>query len=202
MKFKTIFYTLLFLLFTTSLFAAQRTLSWEPNRESHLAGYKVHYGLISKDAGGFTEYDIVKDVGNVTNYIVTGLIEGDTYFFAATAYDGTGNESGYSNEVSYTVPYPPLAPPTGLKLSGVNELTWEHDQKDIDGHYRVYVKSNLRAEAYIRTTTDKFIYISGVNKEKQRLAVSWIINEPMVESGISNIFCVRYRGWKAKKTAC
>ncbi len=58
-----------------------------------LAGYKVYYGTTS---GNYTD---VIDVGNVTTYKVEGLQPG-TYYFAVTAYDTSGNESNYSNEVS------------------------------------------------------------------------------------------------------
>src|SRR5262249_15995791 len=38
-----------------------------------------------------------------TNYTVTGLQNGTTYFFVITAYDSAGNESTYSNEVSKSI---------------------------------------------------------------------------------------------------
>jgi hypothetical protein len=40
-------------------------------------------------------------LGNVTTYTVTNLSDGVTYYFALTARNGTGVESGYSNEVIY-----------------------------------------------------------------------------------------------------
>jgi hypothetical protein len=81
--------------------AAEATLAWDPNTESDLAGYRVHYGT---DSGSYTVHT---DVHNVTTYTVTGLIAGQTYYFAASAYDSSGNESGYSNQVSYSVPQSP-----------------------------------------------------------------------------------------------
>ena len=78
--------------------AAQATLAWDPNTESDLAGYRIHYGTASGS------YTVHTDVHNVTTYTVTGLTAGQTYYFAATAYDASGNESGYSNPVSYAVP--------------------------------------------------------------------------------------------------
>jgi hypothetical protein len=39
-------------------------------------------------------------VGNVTSYRVDGLVEGQTYYFAVTAEDTSGNESGFSIERS------------------------------------------------------------------------------------------------------
>jgi fibronectin type 3 domain-containing protein len=76
--------------------AAQVSLAWDPNTESDLAGYKVYYGTVSR-----AQTDSI-DVGNVTAYTVMGLLEGRTYFFAATAYDRYGRESGFSKEVSTT----------------------------------------------------------------------------------------------------
>jgi hypothetical protein len=79
-------------------FAGQVTLAWDPVVAPALAGYKLYSGTSS---GAYTS---TVDVRNVTTYTLTGLTDGATYFFAVTAYDTVGNESGYSNEVSYTVP--------------------------------------------------------------------------------------------------
>jgi hypothetical protein len=90
--------------------AGQAILSWTPPTTNSdgtpltdLGGYKAYAGKTSGN------YSIVKDVGNVTTYTVTTLTEGKWYF-AVTAYDTSGNESGYSNEVSKTIAIPPTAP--------------------------------------------------------------------------------------------
>jgi hypothetical protein len=57
-----------------------------------LVGYKIHYGIASG------AYDHSIDVGNVRTFVLTGLTKGQTYYVAATAYDTSDNESGYSNE--------------------------------------------------------------------------------------------------------
>jgi fibronectin type 3 domain-containing protein len=72
----------------------QVTLAWDPNTEPQLAGYKVYFGTSTG------VYTTTIDVQNVTTYTVTGLAPGQTYYFAVTAYDGSGDESGFSNEVS------------------------------------------------------------------------------------------------------
>jgi hypothetical protein len=74
-------------------------LAWDQNPESDIAGYKLYYGTSSSN------YASSKDMGKTTICTITGLDEGKTYYFAATAYDGSNNESGYSNQISYTVPY-------------------------------------------------------------------------------------------------
>jgi hypothetical protein len=106
-------------LIASNALAAQATLAWDPNTESDLAGYKVHYGTASGS------YTVHTDVHNVTTYSVTGLTAGQTYYFAASAYDASGNESGYSNPVSYAVPGANGAPttpatPTGAASALVN----------------------------------------------------------------------------------
>jgi fibronectin type 3 domain-containing protein len=101
------------------LFAAEVNLSWDPNTETDLAGHKLYRGESSGN------YDSVIDVGNTTNYTSTGLVEGKTYYYALTAYDTSDNESGYSKEISYTVPNLPLIKiPTGFTVTNDLVLRW------------------------------------------------------------------------------
>ncbi len=74
----------------------QANLAWDPNGEADLAGYKLHYGTAS---GSYTQ---VVDVGNQTTFTLTGLTAGTTYYITATAYNASGQESAYSNEVIFT----------------------------------------------------------------------------------------------------
>lgn len=76
--------------------AASVTLSWSPNSESDLNGYKIHYGTTSR------VYTTSMNVGKVTTHTVMGLTPGQTYHFALTAFNTTGAESGLSAEVSAT----------------------------------------------------------------------------------------------------
>ena len=159
MKFKTILFTALFLLLTTpSLFAAQATLSWNPNSESDLAGYKVYWGTSTGS------YQWSLDVKDVNSYTISNLTEGESYFFAATAYDFTGNESGYSNEVSYDVPIPdttPPADPTGTDVKGVNIITWNENQESNIGGYIVF-----RDNSWFAETIQTRIVLKGRDKHK------------------------------------
>jgi len=98
-----ILYPFTFILFTFCLlpsfaFAAQATLAWDRNTESDIAGYRLYYGTASRD------YTTRIDVGNTDQYTVTGLAAGVIYYFAATAYDVDGNESGFSEQVVHTIP--------------------------------------------------------------------------------------------------
>ena len=81
------------------------SLTWDPNLEPDLAGYQVHIGT---SPGTYTQ---TIDAGNVTTYTPSGLSEGETYYFSVTAYDIFANKSGYSSEVSTTIPVAEPPPP-------------------------------------------------------------------------------------------
>jgi len=83
------------MIYSVNAMAADATLSWNPSTDPTVAGYKVHYGMSS----GIYGHSI--KVGNRTTYTVTGLGNG-TYYFTVTAYDSSGNQSAFSNEVSKT----------------------------------------------------------------------------------------------------
>ncbi len=62
-----------------------------------LKGFKVYQGTRSG------VYDLTIDAGNVTQYIVPIKSMG-SYYFRVTAYDASGNESQFSNELLYRTP--------------------------------------------------------------------------------------------------
>ena len=79
--------------------AATVQVTWNPNTEPDLSGYKLYHGTASG------QYGEPVDVGNVTGHVMEITPEyGATYYFALTAYDTSGNESGYSDEASCFVP--------------------------------------------------------------------------------------------------
>jgi hypothetical protein len=92
------------ILFSVMARAETVTLAWDPNAEPDLAGYRLHYGTASRS------YTQSVDAGNVTQHLINNLSAGQTYYFAATAYNTAGNESGYSAEVSHTFPAPNQPP--------------------------------------------------------------------------------------------
>lgn len=76
------------------------TLSWAAPASS-VTGYRVYYGTNSRSysqalgSGAFVA---------TSTYVVTGLQAARTYYFAVTAIDAAGSESGFSNEASKTIP--------------------------------------------------------------------------------------------------
>ncbi|MDH4028308.1 MAG: fibronectin type III domain-containing protein [Nitrospirota bacterium] len=114
---------LIFLFSSNNIFAADISLSWDPpvtNEDgtplNDLEGYNIYYGTASGS------YPQKITVGNVTTYQVTGLASGSTYCFAITAYDTSGNESLYSNEICTTIQTPDTTAPviSGVQASGIS----------------------------------------------------------------------------------
>ena len=127
---KTLLYVFLVLLMASVCFSQDVTLSWDPNSESDLLGYKIYYGY---DSGVYncdgSPIEIVIDPAylNDENYYmqndnpefqITNLNNSD-YYFVVTAFDDEEprNESGYSNEVN-TIDNPVTPPPSGGGSSG------------------------------------------------------------------------------------
>lgn len=78
------------------------TIAWEPPTSyedgtalTDLGGYTIRFGRAEGS------YDTVVDLANpgLTSYAIDGLVAG-TYFFATTAYDGSGTESAFSPVIS------------------------------------------------------------------------------------------------------
>lgn len=83
----------LFLFYGPGLEAADVSLAWDDGGDPGTAGYKVYYGLSSRN------YSAAVDVGKTTAHVVTGLQNDRRYYFAVTAYDANRRESGFSREV-------------------------------------------------------------------------------------------------------
>jgi len=97
-------YSRLFLAFvltiTSLIFAPQTvfggalTLAWNPNSPSdNIAGYRLYYGSESRN------YTSVIDITNGTLKKISKLAKGQHYYFAVTAYNQTGQESDFSEEL-------------------------------------------------------------------------------------------------------
>jgi hypothetical protein len=102
---------ILFLLACASTLAYSKvTLAWDPNPETNIAGYILHWGTTSG------EYTDSVDVGNVTTYVFTNalhLVHGETYYMVVSAYNTANLDSLPSNEVVFTFDGRP-PPITGL----------------------------------------------------------------------------------------
>ena len=88
---------------TDSTYHRSVTLSWAaPTSDANgsvlndLAGYRIYYGTDSMN------YTQSIDAGNFTGTVINNLSPG-TWCFTVTAYDASGNESNYSQELCKTL---------------------------------------------------------------------------------------------------
>lgn len=109
------------------------TLGWDPNTEHDLAGYRIYYktgsGGVPYNGKGLDQGDSpillkLTDLDPPAPWVeLTGLKENIRYFFVGTAFNRAGDESGYSNEVSFRVdgaaddgPATPPGDPAGMHV--------------------------------------------------------------------------------------
>ena len=111
---------LLVVMYPASGFAAAILVKWNANTESDLAGYKIYYGSQPRTYGASV------NVGKVTSYQLGNVNTGRTYYIALTAYDTSGNESGYSTESSVYVPAQQAAPSITLLTPKQGELVYSN----------------------------------------------------------------------------
>lgn len=151
-------------------------LAWNANTESDLAGYFLYY------------LDNQVNAGTVTEYQLTGLINGTAYSISISAYDTSGNESDKSSVITGTPGEEPsdTTPPAkvgGLSASDVLEdnggsisLSWSANTEEDLNHYNIYrsadsitdvsgmdVLATVQVNSYIdNTTVDRTDYYYAV----------------------------------------
>ncbi len=116
--------------------AAQVSLAWKASTSPDVAGYKMHYGNYS----GSYQYTV--NVGKSTSSTISGLVIGETYYFAVTAFDTKGGESDYSNEVTYNVPDGKPKPDQDLLYTPVKPCRIVDTRKS-GGKINAYQKRNF-----------------------------------------------------------
>ena len=98
-KIKLVLFVEFFVSFHLGAFGSQSvSLAWDGSPDTNVIGYILYSGNASGDYGSRL------DVGTNIVTTVSGLIEGNTYYFVITAYNAAGIESEQSNEVKFIVP--------------------------------------------------------------------------------------------------
>jgi hypothetical protein len=75
-------------------------LSWYPNAENDLAGYRVYRGAAERG-----DYFLIATTGAV-QFVDRNVTNGRTYYYAVSAYDRSGNESDLSYDLVFDTPRP------------------------------------------------------------------------------------------------
>ena len=73
---------------------ASMTVAWDPSLDASVVGYIVEWGETSR------RYTDATDVGNVTDYRIEGLVEGERYYVVVRSYTAAGTRSSHSEETS------------------------------------------------------------------------------------------------------
>lgn len=84
----------------------QVTLLWYPNAEWDLSGYRIYRSL--SGAGYYSRIDWISapPSGHYIEYVDRNVENGVTYYYAVSAVDDAGNESGLSPENVFDTPRP------------------------------------------------------------------------------------------------
>ena len=77
-------------------------LSWEASTTSGVVGYNVYRDSVS--GGPYSKINSALEAS--TAYTDNTVTAGQTYYYVTTAVDGSGNESGYSNQAPAVIPTP------------------------------------------------------------------------------------------------
>ncbi len=128
----------------------QVTLTWRPNTESDLLRYRIYGGTIP---GSTTVWD---SVSGDTSHTLTGLINGQTYYFRITAVDVALNQSAFSNEVTVTPGdvTPPAAPQNLAATAGDSmiTLTWRPNTEADFAVYRIFADTTAGPTVLVDST--------------------------------------------------
>ena len=124
-------YGLLLIMFSTQFAHAQvcpgaATLSWTAPTQNtdgtpliDLAGFRISYGQTQGGPYPTVHHDLAS---TATTHDIDELCPGD-WFFVATAFNSTGEESDFSNEATKTILAPVPSPPTGLTVADLTVFT-------------------------------------------------------------------------------
>ena len=117
-------------------------LAWDSSPSSGVAGYRVYLGTAS---GNYTSS---VEAGTATTTTIPNLLSGTTYFFAVKAYNASGVESAFSNEISFVPGVATLQ--LTVTASGQPFLT----VKGLAGHtYEVQATRDLRTWSVLGNVT-------------------------------------------------
>jgi len=100
----------------------QASLQWLANTEGDLAGYRIYQSPCA--SGPSCPYDRI-GATSATQFVVTGLANGATRFFAISAVDNAGNESPLSVEDVFDTPRPAGHATLGNFVNSTTGAGWD-----------------------------------------------------------------------------
>jgi len=113
---KKIIFILILILVVSTAYAKNYsiTFGWDKNTEADLAGYKLY----RRDQAA--DYSHIADISEDLSTYTTSIDMNITTYFVLTAFDDSGNESDYSNEVTYTIDNIAPSSPQSLTIKSIS----------------------------------------------------------------------------------
>jgi len=140
-------------------------LTWEEVNNPDLAGYHIWFDTDQSGApyDGSTNFEgepSPVSVGLISDYTLTGLSDSESYFVAVSAFDISGSESGYSNEMS-------ISP----ELQRVEVISAAYDVEGV----RISWEPVFGATSYrIFRSTDAYANINEMDLVAEVTSTTWI----------------------------
>lgn len=121
------------------ILATAVSLSWTPNPEANVTGYKMYFGSSSRN------YSVVLDVGPGASAPLPPMILGNTYYVALSAYDTALRESPLSAElvISASPPAPVVATGFASGSGGQGALQWKYPKATAGSADRFTIQSSV-----------------------------------------------------------
>jgi hypothetical protein len=129
-------------------------LVWIPSIDANVVGYNLYYG------GASRTYTNKIPIGNGSSATISNLVEGGTYYFAATGYDANGVESDFSNECMYSVPMNATGPGFILQSPSVSGGQFSFSVTGMSGlPCAVEASSNMIIWVRVATNQPPFTFV-------------------------------------------
>jgi hypothetical protein len=152
-------------------------LAWDPS-PSGVSGYRL-YSLMQ----GSSQASIT-DVGNVTSAVVQNLVDGQTYTFYVTAYDGNQIESDPSNSINFvngsSANHPPVLQPIANQVADEGRelrITLQASDPDAGQTLKYSLGSNVPAGATINTNTGVFTWTPTASQAPSTNQITLIVTD-------------------------
>ena len=138
-------------LFAPNLHAATVSLTWNANKESDLAGYRIYQRKLSSTDYGSPVFSRMPSNPDSPKVTISNLLEGTPYGFIATAFDTSGNESSptpekiittSSSASAITFPPPISDPAPGATLTATS-VTFTGGQTSQDRAHRLTIGTSV-----------------------------------------------------------
>jgi len=135
--------------------AVNVTLTWDPNEEEDLAGYRIYH----REEGQSYNYNTPSWEGTETSCTLFDLDDDTTHYFVARAFDMAGNESVDSGQEFFIPNRPPVLNTIGSKSGQEGQiLEFTVTASDPDGDDLTYSAGNLPTGAAFDGATQTFTW--------------------------------------------